>query len=87
MPKSAAPTFDPRSAAPTLRHLGGIAGGVPARDLSDADLARLAFESVPREERPASVLDVPAAAIAAIRDSLVGTGKYEPVKPQESDHE
>ncbi len=74
MVKSDAPTFDPRSAAPTLFHTGGVLGGVPARDLSDADLARLAFEA--SDPRPATVLDVPAKDIAAIRDRLVESGIY-----------
>jgi len=73
--KSAVPTFDPRSAAPTLFYRGpAVVSGVPARDLSDADLARLAF--VAAEVRPATVLDVPAKDIAAIRDRLVESGIY-----------
>lgn len=68
--------FDPRSAAPTLAYSGsGSIRGIPARDLSDADLARAAWEAA--DPRPASVLDVTDAAIAFIRDELIATGIYQ----------
>lgn len=67
--------FDPRSAAPTLTYSGsGAIAGIPARDLSDADLARVAWEA--SDPRPATVLDVPDADIAAARDHLIATGIY-----------
>lgn len=81
MPKAqpAPRAFDPRSAAPTLAYTGGPDGfpalrGVPARDLSDADLARIAYEEA--EIRPASPLGVTDSDLAALRDRLVGTGLY-----------
>lgn len=68
--------FDPRSAAPTLLHLEGVVEGVPDRDLSDNDLATIAFARRAREDRPDYPHDLPDAAIAALRDELLATGRY-----------
>lgn len=85
MPKSVAPTFDPRSAAPTLFHVGGLIPGVPDRDLSGSDLARLAFLRCDRESRPSLPTDIPNADIAALADELVASGIYTPVIPAPED--
>jgi hypothetical protein len=71
--------YDPRSAAPVLRYMGGSVEGVPARDLSDADLARAAWAR--SAERPASPLDVPAEEALALAAALVASGAYQPSEP------
>lgn len=48
---------------------------VPARDLDDADLASIAFDRLPREERPESRADTPT---DALRDELIASGLYIP---------
>lgn len=75
--------FDPTSAAPTLFYTGsGAVAGVPARDLSDNDLAHVAFARLSREDRPALAADVSDKALASLRDDLVALGAYA-TKPQE----
>lgn len=64
-----------------LTYTGGPDGypavrGVPARDLTDHDLARAAWEAA--DPRPATQNDVPEAAITALRDRLIATGLYVP---------
>lgn len=85
MPKArpAPRAFDPRSAAPTLAYRGpGALDGIPARDLSGADLARIAW--VRRgAERDGSPIDVTADEVAAVLADLVASGLYaaEPAAP------
>lgn len=81
MPKP--PEFDTRSAEPVLFYVGpGFAQGVPAADLSANALARIAWiRSGP--ERKGYPADVPQSAIAAIRDELIATGKYQSKPPED----
>lgn len=83
MSKTDTPAFDVKSAAPVLFYVGpGFTEGVPADDLSANALARLAWirQGPSRPDRPD---DVPQAAIAAIRDELIATGKYQMKPPEE----
>ena len=76
MPKTK--TFDPRSAAVTLRYLGDASGephiaGFPARDLSDNDLARLVWL---RSDRSKSAVDVTPQQAANLVTMLTASGLY-----------
>lgn len=71
----------------SLKFVGGDRHivGIPADDLSDADVARAAWKRLPRDERPDNVLDTPKAAINAEVKRLVETGIYAPdEKPKET---
>jgi hypothetical protein len=74
------------SGKPVLFHREGEAGGVPARDLSHIDLARIAWLRL-GDARPLTPREVPAGAIAKVRDDLLATGKYgaKPVTPATED--
>lgn len=74
--------FDPTSAAPTLFYVGpGYLLDVPARDLSDNDLARIAFERA--SKRPDLHADMPDAALTAVREDLLASGHYRATQPKE----
>jgi len=78
--------FDVRSAEPVLYYAGpGFVTGVPADDLSGSALARVAWMRL-RTKRPDSPTDMSQAAIAALRDELLATGKYasKPADPAEA---
>jgi formylmethanofuran dehydrogenase subunit B len=81
MPKPTPRAFDPRSAEPALIYVGPPVSGVPDRDLSVADLARLAFVAL--DVRPFTTADVPDAAIAALIDRLTASGAYTGLAPTE----
>jgi hypothetical protein len=70
----------------SLKFIGGdrYVVGLPADDLSDADIARAAWKRLPREDRPDSVLDTPKAAINAERKRLVESGLYAADEPKET---
>lgn len=75
----AARTFDPTSAATVLWFVGGPVEGVPARDLSDNDLARVAW--VASKKRPALPADIPADEALALATRLVEIGSYTTSEP------
>lgn len=81
---------DVRSADPLLFYTGDGDGrpfvtGVPARDLSGNDLARVAWVRSDRSEenpvRLASPDDVDQETLAALRDELIATGIYTTTAP------
>lgn len=83
MSKTDTPAFDVKSAAPVLFYVGpGFTEGVPADDLSANALARLAWIRQ-GPSRPSSPAAMSQAAIAAIRDELIATGKYQMKHPEE----
>lgn len=69
----AKPEFDVASDAPVLFHASGEVEGVPARDLSANDLARLAWLATGQHKTPAEMSQE---VIAKWRDKLVATGAY-----------
>ena len=80
MSKAKAPGIDPRSAVTTLTYTGDSSGfphigGIPARDLSDSDLARIAWARL-GDDRPDAPLHVPADTVAALAAELVASGIY-----------
>lgn len=54
----------------------GDISGVPARNLTEADIASVAFDRLSLDDRPATRGEVTTDAIDTLRDELIGTGKY-----------
>lgn len=79
MPKPT-PAFDPRSDRLVLRYVGDgrPLNGVPARDLTESDLCRIAYEralmALGNTRPDPRVPDQ--AAVAAIRDELLARGQF-----------
>jgi hypothetical protein len=76
----------PRSAVPALTFTGPAIDGYPDRDLTTADLARLAFVACDPESRPFTTADITPAQIADTVAVLVNTGSYTtPATPASED--
>ena len=80
MPKP--PTIDVRSDAILLTYTGGPLGlGVPARDLSGNDIARIARVQALSASGGAPVDPATDAQLAALLDALVASGSFALVAP------
>lgn len=77
MPKPT-PAFDPRSDRLVLRYVGDgrPLNGVPARDLTESDLCRIAYERALTVGTRPDPRAPDQAAVAAIRDELLARGQF-----------